>query len=149
MAMDLYPLLLLAHILGATVWTGGHLVLALSVLPAALRTSDVAAIRAFEGAFERVGLPALAVQVASGLWLALRAAPATSWVDLSDPLGRTIGLKLALLAATALLAVHARLFLIPRLDSASLPKLGWHIIGVTTLSVLFVVAGAAIRFGGL
>jgi uncharacterized membrane protein len=147
--MEPYPWLLLAHILGATVWTGGHLVLALSVLPAALKASDVAAIRAFEGAFERVGLPALVVQVATGLWLALRAAPLDSWIDLSDPLGRTIGLKLACLAATALLAVHARLFLIPRLDAMRLPQLGWHIRGVTLLSVLFVVAGASIRFGGL
>lgn len=147
--MDPYPLLLLAHILGATIWTGGHLVLALSVLPAALKTADVAAIRAFESAFERVGLPALAVQVASGLWLATHAAPVASWVDLSDPLGRTIGLKLALLGLTAILAVHARLVLIPGLDAARLPQLGWHIRGVTLLSVLFVAAGAAIRFGGL
>jgi putative copper export protein len=147
--MDPYPLLLFAHILGATIWTGGHLVLALSVLPAALRTSDVGAIRSFEGAFERVGLPALVVQVATGLWLAVRALPPESWVDLADPLGRTIGLKLALLGLTALLAVHARLFLIPRLDAERLPQLAWHIRGVTLFAVLFVVAGAAIRFGGL
>ena len=87
--MDFYPLLLAVHILGATIWTGGHLVLALSILPAALRDGNVSAIRAFETAFERVGLPALAVQVATGLWLALRAAPVESWADLSDPLGRT------------------------------------------------------------
>lgn len=147
--MDIYPLLILAHILGATVWTGGHLVLALSVLPAALRKGDVPAIRVFEDAFERVGLPALAVQIGTGLWLALRAAPMESWIDLSDPVGRTIGLKLACLAATAMLAVHARLFLIPKLDAGRLPALAWHIAGVTSLSVLFVVAGAAIRFGGL
>lgn len=147
--MDPYPLLLFAHILGATIWTGGHLVLALSVLPAALRTSDVAAIRAFEGAFERVGLPALVVQAATGLWLAARALPPASWIDLADPLGRTIGLKLALLGLTALLAVHARLFLIPRLDAERVPQLAWHISGVTLFAVLFVVAGAAIRFGGL
>jgi putative copper export protein len=146
--MDFYPLLLAVHILGATIWTGGHLVLALSILPAALRDGNVSAIRAFETAFERVGLPALAVQVATGLWLALRAAPVESWADLSDPLGRTIGLKLACLAGTALLAVHARLFLIPNLEVARLPQLGWHIRGVTLLAVLFVVAGAAIRFGG-
>jgi putative copper export protein len=147
--MDLYPPLLFLHILGATIWTGGHLVLALSVLPAAVRQGDVPAIRAYEGAFERVGLPALVLQVATGLWLALRAAPVEVWADLSDPLGRTIALKLACLAGTALLAVHARLFLIPKLDSTGLTALAWHISGVTALSVLFVVAGAAIRFGGL
>jgi putative copper export protein len=147
--MDFYPPLLFAHILGATIWTGGHLVLALSVLPAALKTCDVAAIRAFEDAFERVGLPALGVQVVTGLWLAARAAPPAFWADLDDPLGRTIGLKLVILGFTAMLAVHARLFIIPKLDTAHLPQLAWHIRGVTLLSVLFVAAGASIRFGGL
>jgi hypothetical protein len=75
--------------------------------------------------------------------------PPESWIDPADPLGRTIGLKLALLGLTALLAVHARLFLIPRLDAERLPQLAWHIRGVTLFAVLFVVAGAAIRFGGL
>ena len=147
--MDAYPPILLLHILGATVWTGGHLVLALSVLPKALLTKDVQAIRAYENAFEHVGLPALAIQIATGLWLALHAAPMLSWVDMSDPLGRTIGLKLLLLAGTVLLAAHARLFVIPRLDTARLPLLAWHIAGVTLISVLFVLAGVAIRFGGL
>lgn len=144
-----YPALLVAHVLGATVWTGGHLLLALSVLPAALRQRNVGTIRNFENAFEKIGLPALAAQVASGLWLALRAAPPETWFDPADPVGRIIGLKLALLAITALLAIHARLFLIPKLDASRLPLLAWHIGGVTLLSVLFVAAGVALRFGGL
>lgn len=64
---------LTAHLLGAAVWTGGHLVLALSVLPKALRERSPQVLRDFEAGFERVGIPALIVQVASGLWLALNA----------------------------------------------------------------------------
>ncbi|MBI2492153.1 MAG: copper transporter, partial [Candidatus Rokubacteria bacterium] len=74
--MSGYRLLVTLHLLGAAVWVGGHLVLSLSVLPRALRTRDPAIIRDFESAFERVGLPALLVQVLTGLWLALHWVPA-------------------------------------------------------------------------
>ncbi|MBV1860098.1 MAG: hypothetical protein KUG77_16920, partial [Nannocystaceae bacterium] len=37
-----------AHILGATVWTGGHLVLVLVVLPRARRGGDPSVVQEFE-----------------------------------------------------------------------------------------------------
>ena len=47
------------------------------------------------------------------------------------------------------LAVHARLWLIPSLGLATLPKLAWPILGgVTLFSVLFAVAGVAFRTRG-
>ena len=56
------------HALAATVWTGGHLVLDLGVLPRALREGRAAPIRAFEETFEPLGLTALAIQ--SACWWA-------------------------------------------------------------------------------
>ena len=143
-------LLLALHLLGAAVWTGGHLVLALGILPGALARRDAAAIRAFEAAYERIGVPALAVQAVTGLWLAagLRPDPA-EWFDLGDPVARAILLKLALLAGTAALGAHARLALIPQLSPETLPRLAMHIAGVTLLAVGFVLAGASFRFGGV
>ena len=147
---DLGFLLIFAHLIGASVWVGGHLVLALRILPAALRARDVAAIRSFEGVYEGIGLPAFAVQVVTGLWLALRLSPDVAlWADLSDPLSRAIVLKLGCLAASLMLALHARLWLIPRLDADTLPALGWHIRAITLVGVLFVLAGVSIRVGGL
>jgi hypothetical protein len=64
------PLLVIIHALAATVWTGGHLVLDLGVLPRALRAQSAAQIRAFEVVFEPLGLTALAIQVFTGLWMA-------------------------------------------------------------------------------
>jgi putative copper export protein len=141
---------LVLHLVGAAVWVGGHIVLALAVLPAALAARDPALLLAFESRFERVGLPAMAVQVASGLWLAWRVLPdLAAWVDLADPLGRAILLKLVCLGVTAALALHARLRLIPRLTPATLPVLAWHVRAVTVLSLGFVLAGASVRLGGL
>ena len=60
------PVLIL-HILAATIWAGGHLVLASAVLPRALKERDVDAILSFESKYERIGMPALLIQIATGL----------------------------------------------------------------------------------
>lgn len=143
-----YYIALSLHILGATIWAGGHLVLAVSILPAALRDRRAATVSDFERSFERVGLPALAVQILTGLWLAhhLLGAPANWFHD--NPIAHVVQVKLGLLAATLGLAVHARLRVIPKLSDDTLPTLAWHIRAVTIAAVLFVLAGASIRFGG-
>ena len=146
--MSGYRLLVTLHLLGGAVWVGGHLVLSLSVLPRALRTRDPAIIRDFESAFERVGLPALLVQVLTGLWLALHWVPSVAdWFPPATPQAALILVKLALLAATLALAVHARLRVLPRLDAATLPLLAYHVVLVTLLGVAFLVVGVAMRTG--
>jgi len=145
-----YRLFVLLHVLAATIWTGGHLVLALTVLPRALRARDPRIVQDFESGFERLGIPALLIQVATGLWLAWRMAPSVaSWFSFDNSLTAHIGIKLLLLLATILLALHARLRLIPRLTAATLPALAAHIVAVTFLSVLFVLVGVGLRTGGL
>lgn len=145
--MDTYAPLLLAHVLGACVWTGGHLVLCVSVLPGALRRRDAEPVRRFEAAYERIGLPALLLQVATGLALAQALLPPSDWVLDGSPVARLVRLKLALLVATVALAAHARLRLIPRLAARRLPALAVHIVIVTGLSVALVAAGLGIRTG--
>ena len=70
-----YRLLIILHLLGASVWVGGHLVLSLVVLPRALHARDASIVREFESGYERIGLPALALQVLTGVWLALHWVP--------------------------------------------------------------------------
>jgi putative copper export protein len=146
--MASYYTVLSLHIVGATVWAGGHLVLALTILPQALRDRRAAAVSAFEQRFEKIGLPALAVQLLTGLWLAehLLGSP-DHWFD-STPIARAVQVKLGLLAVTLGLAVHARFRVIPTLSDATLPTLAWHIRIVTLTAVLFVLAGVSVRFGG-
>lgn len=146
----MYKYVLLIHLLGACVWTGGHLVLTLAVLPEVLRTRSVERLRQFEAAFERVGLPALLTQLATGLWLALLFLPdPQQWLDTDLPQARAILTKLGLLGCTVLIAANARLRVIPRLTPAKLPLMAAHILAVTALSVLFVLSGVAIRTGWL
>lgn len=144
----MYGTMLLLHILAATIWTGGHLVLALTVLPRVMRKRSSSKLLEFESAYERIGIPALVVQVATGLWLAHRLVPEISrWLAFDDPLARLVGVKVLLLATTVGFALDARLRLIPRLSERNLRSLVWHIIPVTLLSVTFVVVGVAFRTG--
>ncbi|HKZ08985.1 MAG TPA: CopD family protein [Methylomirabilota bacterium] len=143
-----YRLLVALHLLGATVWVGGHLVLCLAVLPRALRSRDPGIVREFESGFERLGIPALLLQVVTGLWLASHWVPdLTEWLSPSTPPARLILLKLALLVVTVALAVHARLRALPRLDATTLPFLAYHIVSVTLVGVSMLLVGVAIRTG--
>jgi putative copper export protein len=146
----LFKILVLLHTLGATVWTGGHLVLAVTVLPQALKNRDPDRIHQFEEHFEGFGLAALFLQIMTGLWLTWIYFPGGQNFWMFDSfLSRYIGIKLGLLIATLALAVHARFFIIPNLTKDTLNALAYHIVGVTTLAVLFVILGAGIRLGGL
>ncbi|MCF8140624.1 MAG: CopD family protein [Cyanobium usitatum Tobar12.5m-G36] len=148
--MSVFPLLVIVHALAATVWTGGHLVLDLGVLPRALRAQSAAQVRAFEEVFEPLGLTALAIQVLTGLWMGWIYLPGFQGLfSQAKPIGILVGVKLLLLAGTAALALHARLRLIPNLTDANLSGLAWHIRSITALAIAFVVVGALIRLGGL
>jgi putative copper export protein len=148
--METYRILVVLHLLGATIWVGGHLVLAMSVLPRAMRANDPAIVRDFESGYERMGIPALLLQVVTGIWLAQRWIPnAAGWLAPATPQAWLVVAKLALLVATAALGAHARLRIIPRLDAARLPVLRTHIVAITVVAVLFLVLGVGVRTGGL
>jgi putative copper export protein len=140
--------LLTLHLLCATIWTGGHLVLALTILPRVLRERSLVRLQEFETAYERIGIPALVLQVTTGLLLARRLVPDVGrWFTVDDPIGRLVGLKVLLLALTVGLALDARLRILPRLSERNLNSLAWHIVPVTVVSVLFVIVGVAFRNG--
>ena len=143
-----YYIVLSLHLFGAAIWAGGHLVLALTILPRALRSRQASIVSDFEAGFERVGLPALATQIATGLWLAHRLLGSPSHWFTDNPVAHVVQVKLGLLALTLALALHARFRVIPRLTDATLPTLAWHIRIVTLAATGLVLAGASIRFGG-
>lgn len=145
----MYNYVLLLHVLAATVWTGGHLVLAMTVLPRALAARNPAILLEFESGYERVGMPALLIQAASGLWMAYATLPdVAAWFSFATPPAKLVAFKLALLATTVALALDARLRIIPKLSAQTLPVMARRIRLVTIVSVLFVLVGVSFR-GGL
>lgn len=146
----LFKVLVILHTLGASVWAGGHLILAVTILLGALKNRDPDRIHQFEEHFEGFGLAALLLQVITGLWLTWLYFPGLqNFLAFQSYLSIYIGIKLLLLLGTLALAIHARFFIIPNLTKENLNSLAYHIVGVTTLAVLFVVVGAGIRLGGL
>lgn len=146
----MYHIALLFHILAATIWTGGHLILATTILPNALKSKNVDFIKTFEQGYETVGIPALLVQIVSGFYLAYSLLPdAHLWLDWSNPVAKVISLKLGLLCLTFMLAIDARLRVIPKLSSDNIHDLALHIIPVTVISVLFVFVGVSLKAGWL
>lgn len=141
--------LLLLHILAATIWTGGHIVLATVILPGVLKARSPDRLRQFESGYERIGMPALVILVVTGLMLAHRYLPVGQWLDLTNPIARGVALKLLLLALTVGLAIDARFRVIPKLSERNLVDMAWHIVAVTILSVLFVVVGVSFGAGWL
>jgi putative copper export protein len=146
----MYGLILFLHILGATIWTGGHIVLSVVVLPGVLRERAPDRLLRFESAFEKIGMPALLVQIVTGVLLAKRLMPDfAGWFDFSNPVAHVVVTKLTLLAITVVLALDARFRVLPKFDETRLTDMAWHIVPVTILSVLFVAAGVSFRAGGL
>ena len=145
----LYRILIALHLIGAAVWIGGHLVLATTILPRALRNRDPSIILDFEQGFEIV-LPSLLLQVVTGLLLAYRWLPEISaWLRLDSNVSIYVVVKLALLAATLGLALNAKFRVIPNINRDNMHVLACHIVLVTVMSIGFLLAGIAIRTGGL
>lgn len=138
--------LILLHVLGATVWAGGHLILSLGFLPHALRNKDISSIINYETNYERIGIPALITQVITGFWMVLYYVPFNYWWSLDSPHHYYLWIKISLLVATILLAVHARFFIIPKLTLELLPSLAFHIVMATIVAVAFVITGLSFRF---
>lgn len=144
----MYFSLVILHLLGASVWVGGHLVLLFTVLPKALRERDPEIILRFEHPFERIGIPALILQLITGLLLAHRYVPGIlPAFDFGDRIHQVIAVKLILLLATAITGAHARFWIIPKLTAERLPFLAAHIAFVTSIAVTMLVLGASIRLG--
>jgi len=139
-------LIIFIHIVAATIWTGGHLILSLTFLPKALAQNDFRIIETFESKYERIGIPSLLILVASGIYLATIYTDNFWAFDFSIHFNKHIYIKLILLICTIALAIHARFFLIPK---RALKPLSYHIILVTIVSVLFVFVGFSARTGGL
>jgi putative copper export protein len=141
---------LVLHLLAASIWIGGHLLLLIRYLPEALKNSSAEIITDFEKKFELIGIPALLIQIITGILMAYHYDVGVSkWFTFENQIEKVISLKLMLLFTTLILAIHARLFIIPKLNKNNLKQLGWHILLVNIIAIAMLILGSFIRFGGI
>lgn len=146
----MHHILLIIHLMAAAIWVGGHLVLSIGFLPQALSQKDPSIITNFERSYEKIGLPALLILVITGIMLSYSyGVPVSEWFSFSNAIERVVSIKLLLLFLTLALAIHARIFIIPRLGMGNLRSMAAHIILITVIALTMMVAGTFVRFGGL
>lgn len=151
--MYTHHILLVLHLIAATIWVGGHLVLAIGYLPKALKHKDFSYIGNFEKTYEPIGMPSLAVLVITGILMAYDYnAGFSSWFSFASPIERVVSLKLAFFLTSICFAISAQTRVLPKLRKGQinkLPEMAVHIICVTLIGVLMVILGSLVRIGGL
>ena len=150
--MYTHHILLVLHLIAATIWVGGHLVLAIGYLPKALKHKDFSYIGNFEKTYEPIGMPSLAVLIITGILMAYDYnAGFSSWFSFATPIERVVSLKLTFLFTTVCFAISAQTRVLPKLRKGQLnklPEMAMHIICVTLIGVLMVILGSLVRIGG-
>lgn len=151
--MYTHHILLIVHLIAATIWVGGHLVLAIVFLPKALKHNDFSYIGNFEKTYEPIGMPSLVVLVITGIIMAYDySAGFSTWFSFNTPIERVVSLKLMCLLTSVCFAISAQTRVLPQLRKGNmkkLPEMAVHIICVTTIGVLMVVLGSFVRIGGI
>ena len=151
--MYTHHILLVLHLIAATIWVGGHLVLAIGYLPKALKHKDFSYIGNFEKTYEPIGMPSLAVLIITGILMAYDYnAGFSSWFSFATPIERVVSLKLTFLLTTVCFAISAQTRVLPKMRKGQLnklPEMAVHIICVTLIGGLMVILGSLVRIGGL
>ena len=146
----MHHFLFIIHLLSATIWVGGHLLLSIAYLPPALKSKDPEVIRGFEKKYEPIGIPALIILVVTGVMMAYRYGVSVStWFRFESQIESVVSIKLLLLFTTFALAVHARFFIIPKLSTKTLGKMALHIILITIIGISMLILGSTVRLGGI
>ncbi|MDO4230134.1 MAG: copper resistance protein CopD [Capnocytophaga sp.] len=150
--MAFHHILLIVHLISATIWVGGHLVLAIGFLPKALKHQDFSYIEKFEKTYEPIGMPSLLFLVITGIWMAYDfGAKIGMWFSFANPIETVVSLKITGLLLTICLAISAQTRVLPKLRKGKiekLPEMTVHIILVTLIGVTLLVFGSFFRQGG-
>lgn len=145
-----HQIILIFHLLAATVWVGGHLFLSIRYLPEALKKKDASVLVNFKDKFEPVGLPSLLILLITGILMAYHYdVTFTKWFSFSNGIEKIVSTKLLLLFISVGMAINAQLFVFPKVKSENLRPVAFQIITITVIGVAMLVLGSLVRIGGL
>lgn len=141
---------LFLHLIGASVWVGGHLYLLLRLMPNFVKRQQVREFLAFEKSYEPLGMAALLLQVITGVYMLHRIVPLSLWFAPMGYVSALIYAKIGFLLLTLLTAMFARFFVVAKLEKGThTPRtmaVMWACVALICLwSLGFVATGVAFR----
>ncbi len=147
-----HHLLLIIHLICATIWVGGHLYVATIIIPSILKKRDAKRLLDFEKSFEPLGMPSLLILIITGVWMMYQYGVTFSDLfSFSTPIETAISLKVLFLLATVALAISAQSWVLPsvRKSPKRIPIVAGHVIMVALLGVALLTVGSFVSRGGL
>lgn len=148
--MTLHHFVLIIHLLAATIWVGGHLMLSICFLPQALKEKNPHIILNFEKKFEVLGMSSLVALILSGIWMSYNfGVTYDTWFSFVGGFEKVVSIKLLLLFATFICAICAQFFILPNLNENNIWKMAIIIISVTSIGMTMLILGSTLRYGGI
>jgi uncharacterized membrane protein len=145
-----HQIYLIIHLLAATIWVGGHLLLLLRYVPKAIKSKSLEELSAFRKNFEPVGMPSLFILIITGILMAYDYnITFEKWFLFEDSIEKIVSIKLILLFISLTLAFITLKFVLPFINKISPFILYFIIFLVTTIAVTMLVLGSLVRIGGL
>lgn len=146
----LHQIYLIIHLLAATIWVGGHLILLLLYVPKAIKTKSLEELSIFRKNFEPVGMPSLFILIITGILMAYDYnITFEKWFLFENSIEKIVSIKLILLLISLTLAFITIKFVLPSINKISPFILYCIIFLVTTIAVTMLVLGSLVRIGGL
>lgn len=141
-------ILVILHILGASIWIGGMLIMALGALPKAKKTSDASLLKNYEGSFHILGMIALTIQFLTGFRLAMIYAGGMKGLfDFSNHAAVLFMWKLVLILVTMGLFVVFKKKTLSKLDSTNVSSASAMIWMLTLLALGLMILGLGFSRG--
>mgnify|MGYP007034037909 FL=1 len=145
-----HQIILIIHLLAATIWVGGHLILLLRYVPKAIKNKSLEELSAFRKNFEPVGMPSLFILIVTGIIMAYNYnVTIEKWFLFENAIEKIVSIKLILLFVSLTLAFITIKFVLPSIDKLSPFLLYFIIFLVTTIAVMMLILGSLVRVGGL
>jgi len=140
--------LVILHILGASIWIGGMLIMALGVLPKAKKAKSASLIKDYEGSFHILGMIALTLQFLTGFRLAMIYTGGMKGLfDFSNHLAVLFVWKLALLILTMVLFVVFKKKTLAKLTDENIGSASNMIWNITIFAIALMVLGLGFSRG--
>lgn len=145
-----HQIILIIHLLAATVWVGGHLILLLRYVPKAMKSNSLEELSFFRKNFEPIGMPSLFILIITGILIAYDYnVSIDTWLSFDNSIEKIVSIKLILLFVSLSLAFITMKFVLPNINEKSPFLLYGIIFLVTSIAVTMLVLGSLVRIGGL